>query len=182
MDIQKETSRWRSKRDEPKVFKKKLAGVLECANRWQYVGFVRKSGSDKSAEFHCPSLQGHGCKSHDLHKFKWEVLGHPPYNPDLSPWDCAIFGSLKDSEGQTIHLRRRRQAERAELVHNADPGILRDSHSPPCVAVGQVPQQPGPILLTNKYWFLLLGLRLVSSLIPLIIIQYITLAIGNAKI
>ena len=30
-----------------------------------------------------------------LQKFKWEVLGHPPYNPDLSPCDYTIFGPLK---------------------------------------------------------------------------------------
>ena len=48
----------------------------------------------------------------------------------------------KDSEGQTVHLGRRRKAVRAELVHNAALGILRDSHSLPYVAVGQVPQQP----------------------------------------
>ena len=67
-----------------------------------------------------------------------------------------------------IHLGLRRQAVRAELVHNAAPGILRDSHSSPCVAVGQVPQQPRPILLTYRYWFLFLGLRIVSFLMPLI--------------
>ncbi|KAJ4441168.1 hypothetical protein ANN_11019 [Periplaneta americana] len=38
----------------------------------------------------------------------------------------------------------------AELVYNAALGILRDSHSPPCVAVQQVPQQSGPILLTHS--------------------------------
>ena len=82
--------------------------------------------------------------------------GHPPYSPDLSPSDYAIFDSLKKgSEGQTIHLGRRRQAVRAELVHNAALGILRDNHSPPYVIVGQVPQQPGPILL-------FVGLRLIS--------------------
>ena len=63
------------------------------------------------------------------------------------------FVRQKGSVGQTTHLARRRQAVRAELVHNAAPGILRDSHSPPCDAVGQVPQQPGPILPTFKYWF-----------------------------
>ena len=61
-----------------------------------------------------------------------------------------------------IHLGRRRQVVGAELVHDAAPGILRDSHSLPCVAVEQVPQQPGSILLTYRYWFLFLGLRLVS--------------------
>ena len=30
-----------------------------------------------------------------LQKFKWEVLGHPPYSPDLSPCDYIIFYPLK---------------------------------------------------------------------------------------
>ena len=30
-----------------------------------------------------------------LKKFKWDIPGHPPYNPDLSPCDYAIFGPLK---------------------------------------------------------------------------------------
>ena len=30
-----------------------------------------------------------------MQNFKWEVLGHPPYSPDLSPCDYAIFGPLK---------------------------------------------------------------------------------------
>ena len=30
-----------------------------------------------------------------LQKFKWKVLGHPPYSPDLSPCDYAIFGHMK---------------------------------------------------------------------------------------
>ena len=30
-----------------------------------------------------------------LQKFKWEVLSHPPYSPNLSPCDYAIFGPLK---------------------------------------------------------------------------------------
>ncbi|KAJ4449426.1 hypothetical protein ANN_00825 [Periplaneta americana] len=30
-----------------------------------------------------------------MQKIKWEVLGHPPYSPDLSPCDDAIFGPLK---------------------------------------------------------------------------------------
>ena len=30
-----------------------------------------------------------------LAEIKWEVLGHPPYSPDLSPCDYAIFGPLK---------------------------------------------------------------------------------------
>ena len=30
-----------------------------------------------------------------LQKFKWEVVGHPPYSPDLSPCDYAISGPLK---------------------------------------------------------------------------------------
>ena len=73
------------------------------------------------------------------------------------------------------HLERRRQAVRAELVHNAVPGILRDSHSSPRVAVGQVPQQPESMLLTYRYWFLFLGLRLFF-LMSLIICQSMSMA------
>ena len=62
--------------------------------------------------------------------------------PAITPF--LVPKKKKGSVGQTIHLGRRRQAVRAEQVHNAAPGILRDSHSPPCVAVGQ----PGTILLT----------------------------------
>ena len=80
------------------------------------------------------------------------------YLPAITPF----LVPKKGSEGQTIHLGRKRQAVREELVHNAAPGILRDSHSPPCVEVGHVPQQPGPIPLICRYWFLFLGLRLVS--------------------
>ena len=72
-----------------------------------------------------------------------------------SLWLCHFWSPRKSSEGQMIHLGWR-QALHAELVHNATLGILRDSYSPPCVAVGQ---QPGPILLTYRYWSLFLGLR-----------------------
>ena len=69
------------------------------------------------------------------HKFKWEVLGHPPYSPDLSPCDYDILGTLKGCEGAKDSPRTtRRQVVRAELVHSAAPGILRDSHSPPSVS------------------------------------------------
>jgi hypothetical protein len=26
-----------------------------------------------------------------LEKFKWDVLDHPPYSPDLAPSDCHLF-------------------------------------------------------------------------------------------
>ena len=34
-----------------------------------------------------------------LQKFKWEVPGHPPYSPDLSPCDYAIFGPIEKALG-----------------------------------------------------------------------------------
>jgi histone-lysine N-methyltransferase SETMAR len=30
-----------------------------------------------------------------LRSFKWEVLQHPPYSPDLAPSDLHLFGPLK---------------------------------------------------------------------------------------
>ena len=86
--------------------------------------------------------------------------------PAITPF--SLLSSKKGSGGQSFHLGRRRQAVRAELVHNAVLGSVLDSHSLLCVAVGQLPQQPGPIPLTYRYWFLFLGLRLVSFLMLLI--------------
>ena len=76
---------------------------------------------------------------------------------------AVVLIKKKGSEGQTVHLGRRHQAVHVELVHNAD------SHSAPCVAVGQ---QSGPILLTYRYWFLFLDLRLVSFWMPLILYKF----------
>ena len=161
-------------------FKKKRAGgvqketsrSLECANKWQYRSVCNKEKLRQERVSSLPAARVSRVKVTWLKAStlaEIQVGGHPPYSPDLSPCDYAIFGPLKRGfEGQTIHLGRRLQSVRAELVHNAALGILRDSHSPPCVAVGQVPQQPGPILLTYRYLFLLLGLRLVSFLMPLI--------------
>ncbi|GBL79465.1 Mariner Mos1 transposase [Araneus ventricosus] len=37
-------------------------------------------------------------------KFRWEVLEHPPYSPDLSPCDFHIFGPLKRAlQGTRFH-------------------------------------------------------------------------------
>jgi hypothetical protein len=36
----------------------------------------------------------HATATH-LNKFRWEVLQHPAYSPDLSPCDFHIFGPLK---------------------------------------------------------------------------------------
>ena len=128
-----------SKRNEPEAFKEKRAGVWNVQTGDNIVARVTKSGSDKSAEVHCPPLEGHGCKPRDLklallRKFKWEVTLH---TVQISlPAITQFLFLKKGSEGQTIHLGRRHQAVRAELVDNAAPGILRESHSPPSVAVG----------------------------------------------
>ena len=110
-----------------------------------------------------PTQSRHSCRNSSG---KFSVTLHAVQIP--LPVITPCWSSEKGSEKQTIHVGRRCQAVREELVHNAAPGILRDSHSPPFVAVGQVPQQPGPILLTYRYWFLFLGLRIVSFLTPLI--------------
>ena len=49
-----------------------------------------------------------------LQKFKFEVMSHPPYSPDLDPCDYHLFGPLKEA------LRGRRftsDQEMKEAVH-----------------------------------------------------------------
>ena len=149
-----------SKRNEP-----------ECANQRKYRCVCNKRVVPTPVRSFCSATtQGLNTIAALLKKFKWEVIGHPSYSPDLSPCDYVIFGPLEKAlRGQKIHLGRRRQAVSAELVHIEAPGILRDSHSPPCIAVGHLLQLLGQLLLTYRYRFLFLGLQIVSFLMPLIL-------------
>ena len=36
------------------------------------------------------------CVTQLLNDWEWEVLGHPPYSPDLSPCDFHLFAALKE--------------------------------------------------------------------------------------
>ena len=126
---------------------------------------VTRSGFDKSAKIHCRRWRVTGARN--VTKSQRSCRNSSGRSPSIQSRPLSLrlrhfCSPKKGSEEQIIYLRQRRQAVHADLVHNAAPGILRDSHSPPCVAVGQVPQQPGPILLTYRYWFLFLGLQLIS--------------------
>ena len=86
---------------------------LECANRWQYVASVTMSDSDKRTEVPCPPLEGHGCKSRD-YKLAESCVNLPTRSPSMQARYLSLrlrhFGPhKKGSEGQTIHLGRRRQ-------------------------------------------------------------------------
>ena len=158
------------------ALKKKQAGVRKVQSGDNIVACVTKSGSDTRGGHSAPTQCKASYGQHN-HGTLAEIQVGASRSPSIQSrplslrW-CHFWFPKKGSEEQTIHLGRRRQAVRAELVHNAAPGILRDRHSPPCVAVGQVPQQPGPVLLTYRYWFLFLGLRLVSFLMSLILFIY----------
>ena len=92
-----------------------------------------------------------------LQKFKWEVLGHPPYSTDLSPCDYAIFGPLKKA------LKGKR------LISDDDvKQYVRNWFTTPPREFYETAIYRLVLLLTYRYWFLFLGLRLVSSLMPLI--------------
>ncbi len=44
-----------------------------------------------------------------LKDFKWELFPHPPYSPDLDPYDYHLFLALKD------HLGGKRFSSEAEI-------------------------------------------------------------------
>ena len=80
------------------MLKKKRAGICIVQPGNNIVACVTKSGSDKDAEvlLHDNARpQMANTITALLHIFKWEVLGHPLYSPDLSPSDYAIFCPLK---------------------------------------------------------------------------------------
>ena len=80
------------------VQKRKRAGDWNVQTGDNIVACVTKSGSDTRGVilFH-DNARPHTTNTIIalLQKFKWEVLGHPPYSPDLSPCNYVIFGPLK---------------------------------------------------------------------------------------
>ena len=139
---------------------KRKSQSLECANRSQYhcvcVTECFQHLWGHSAPWQCKASYG----QHNQDTLA-EIQVGGCRSPSIQSWPLFLrlhhfWFPKKGSEGQTIHLRRRRQAVHVELVHNAAPGILWDRHSPPCVAVGPVPQQPGPILLTSRVFLVLI--------------------------
>ena len=45
-----------------------------------------------------------------LRRWQWEILEHPPYSPDMSPWDYNLFVKVKEP------LRGTRYVTRDELI------------------------------------------------------------------
>jgi len=43
---------------------------------------------------------------------KWNILPHPPYNPDLAPSDYHLFGPIKE------HLGRERFCNNEEMIQD----------------------------------------------------------------
>ena len=148
------------KRNEPEAFKKKQARVWNVQTSDNIIVYVTKSGSDKSTEVHWPPLECHRCKSHWLKANRNTCQSSNMvalHTVHLSPSNYAIFGPVKKAlRGKWFTS----DDDVKQYVRNWFK--MQDSHSQPCVTVGQVPQQPRPILLTYRYWFLFLGLRLFS--------------------
>lgn len=49
--------------------------------------------------FHHDNAPAHSCKLSRavLREFRWELLSHPPYSPDLAPSDFFLFPKLKEN-------------------------------------------------------------------------------------
>ncbi|GBM16881.1 hypothetical protein AVEN_99770-1 [Araneus ventricosus] len=53
-----------------------------------------------------------------LEKFRWEILQHPSYNPDIAPCDSQIFGPLKKSlKGQMFTCDKEGQETVENWIH-----------------------------------------------------------------
>ena len=107
--------------------------------------------------FCCTTMQGLIRPTQSRHSYrnsKWEVLGQPPYSPDLSPCDYAIFCPLKKA------LRGKRSTSDDDVeqyVRNwftTQPREFYEAAIHHLVSQrDRVPQQPGLILLTYRYCF-----------------------------
>ena len=87
-----------SKRNNPEALKNKWAGVWNVQTNDNIIACVNKSGSVTCGII----LLNDNARPHMantimalLQRFKWVILGHPPYSPDLSPCDYATFDPLE---------------------------------------------------------------------------------------
>ena len=146
-----------------------MSQSLECANGWQYCYVCNKEWFQQERRSSAPQQ----CKaSYDQHNHgtlaeiqvggSWSPSIQSRSLPAITPFLVPLKRPWRANNSPWTRMSS------AELVHNTAQGFLWDSHSLAYVAVGQMPQQPRPIFLTYWYWFLLLGLWLVSFLMPLI--------------
>jgi transposase len=56
------------------------------------------------------ALTADAVKDH-LRRWRWEILEHPPYSPDMSPCDDGLFAKVKEP------LRGTRYNTREEIIH-----------------------------------------------------------------
>ncbi|PNF31690.1 hypothetical protein B7P43_G14035, partial [Cryptotermes secundus] len=66
--------------------------------------------------------------------WRWEILQHPPYSPDMSSCDYALFAKMKEP------LRGTRYNTREELIHAVGRSLQDINRSGPADGVRRLPQ------------------------------------------
>ena len=61
-----------------------------------------------------------------LRRWQWEILEHPPYSPDMSPWDCDLFAKVKEPLRGTWYNTR---DELICAIGRSTPNINEDERS-----------------------------------------------------
>ena len=65
----------------------------------------------------CQCKESHRCVTDLLRRWKWEILEHPPYSPDMSPCDNDLSAKVKEP------MRRTRYKRRGELIRDIERSI-----------------------------------------------------------
>jgi transposase len=70
----------------------------------------------------------------DLRSWRWEILEHPPYSPDMSQCDYDLFAKMKE------HLRGTHYDTREEIIGAVGRSLLDINRSGHADGVRRLPQ------------------------------------------
>ena len=149
-----------------------MSQSLECGNRWLYHCVCNKEWFWQERRSSLPAARGSRVqviwlKTSTLAEI--QVGGHPSYSPDLSPCDYAIFGPLE----KALRGKRFTSYDIKQYMQNwftRQPWEFYETATH-CLVLQWDKEQPGPIFLTYRYWFLFLGLWLVSFWMPALLLR-----------
>ena len=71
-----------------------------------------------------------------LQKLAFEVMAHPPYNPDLAPYDYHLFGH-RGIKGPSILFGARSEGSGACVVRCSAENLLFGGHQEACARMYQ---------------------------------------------
>ena len=73
-----------------------VRGVIRFVQADEISGYLAEEASSRVELFCCTSAYCPADTNILREKLNWDILGHPPYNPDLAPSDFFLISKMKE--------------------------------------------------------------------------------------